>query len=50
VKWDWSEKELCGRLFRIIVGEEVRREQSWRREQDREEKEEKKKSAIMPTA
>jgi hypothetical protein len=49
VKWDWSEKELCGRLFRIIVGEEVRREQSWRREQDREEKEEKK-SAIRPTA
>jgi hypothetical protein len=41
VKWDWSEKELCGRLFRIIVGEEVRREQSWKREQDREEKKEK---------
>jgi hypothetical protein len=47
VKWDWSEKELCGRLFRIIVGEEVRREQSWRREQDREGK---KQSADGPTA
>ena len=46
VMWDWSEKELCGRLFRIIVGEEVRREQSWRREHDRKEK----KSAERPTA
>jgi hypothetical protein len=45
VKWGWSEKELCRRLFRIIVGEEVRREQSWRREHDREEK----KSAERPT-
>jgi hypothetical protein len=38
VEWSWSEKELCGRLFRIIVGEEVRREQSFRREQDKEQK------------
>ena len=41
VEWKWSEKELCGRLFRIIVGEEVRREQSWRRELDKEEQKEK---------
>ena len=27
VKWGWSEKELCHMLFRIIVGEEVRREE-----------------------
>jgi hypothetical protein len=45
VKWGWGEKELCRRLFRIIVGEEVRREQSWRREHDREEK----KPAERPT-
>ena len=28
VEWGWTEKELCHRLFRIIVGEEVRREQA----------------------
>jgi hypothetical protein len=38
VEWGWSEKDLCGRLFRIIVGEEVRREQSWRRGQEFEQK------------
>jgi hypothetical protein len=44
VDWEWSERELCGRLFRIIVGEEVRREQSWRR---RHEMEQKKKDAVV---
>ena len=39
VKWGWSEKELYGRLFRIIVGEEIRREQSWKKgEAKREQK------------
>jgi hypothetical protein len=38
VDWEWSERELCGRLFRIIVGEEVRREQSWRRGHEMEQK------------
>lgn len=37
VVWGWSEKDLCGRLFRIIVGEEVRREQVWRRGQEVEQ-------------
>lgn len=30
VMWKWTEKELCQKLFRIIVGEEVRREQGLR--------------------
>jgi hypothetical protein len=47
VEWGWSEKDLCGRLFRIIVGEEVRREQSWRRGQEIEQK---KKTAPSVTA
>lgn len=33
VKWVWSEKEICERLFRIVVGEEVRREEKAAREQ-----------------
>ena len=27
VRWGWTEREICERLFRIIVGEEVRREE-----------------------
>ena len=27
VKWGWPEREICERLFRIVVGEEVRREE-----------------------
>ena len=27
IRWAWSEKELCERLFRIVVGEEVRKEE-----------------------
>jgi hypothetical protein len=27
VRWGWSEKEICQRLFRVVVGEEVRREE-----------------------
>ena len=27
IRWVWTEKEICERLFRIIVGEEVRKEE-----------------------
>jgi hypothetical protein len=27
VKWGWPERDICERLFRIVVGEEVRREE-----------------------
>ena len=36
--WGWTEKDICHKLFRIIVGEEVRREQALRKEEARMEK------------
>lgn len=27
VKWGWAEREICERLFRIVVGDEVRKEE-----------------------